>query len=90
MTTTTAEPDTQTTQTDTADLPDLTGHDRCDNSGCNAAAYVRVALSAGDLVFCGHHYSNHETALATAGATIRDERKRLTVSYVDVEATELG
>ena len=88
MTTTTAEPDTQTTTT--ADLADLTGHDRCDNSGCNAAAYVRVALSTGDLVFCGHHYSNHETALATTGATIRDERKRLTVSYADVEATELG
>lgn len=86
MTITTAEaaaPETVET------LPDLTGHDRCDNGGCNAAAYVRVRVSTGDLVFCGHHYARHESAVVAAGAQIRDERSRLWSSYLDIEATEL-
>lgn len=72
------------------DLPTLTTNDRCDHGGCNAAAYVRVLMPSGlDLTFCGHDYALHETALVAKGATIRDERHRLLVTYSDVEATEL-
>ena len=90
MTTTTAATLEPQTTTEPEILPELSGHDRCDNGGCNAAAYVRVRMQAGDLVFCGHHYARHEAVIATSGATVRDDRSRLTVSYLDVEATELG
>src|SRR5690606_27884370 len=42
--------DTNVTTTTTAPL---TAADRCDR--CNAQAYVRVVLSVGELLFCGHH-----------------------------------
>ncbi len=89
---TTSTLDHETTETTEHTLPDLTGHDRCDNGGCNAASYVRARLpkTGLDLTFCGHHFAKHETGLAAAGAEIRDERARLSASYLDVEATELA
>ena len=40
----------------------LTALDRCDR--CGAQAYVRVTLAAGgDLLFCGHHFREHEARL---------------------------
>ncbi len=47
--------------------------DRCDR--CPAQAFVRVNLThGGELLMCGHHYSRHETALASTGAEIDDYR----------------
>jgi hypothetical protein len=57
----------------------LTAHDRCDNGGCNAAAYVRVMFRAGLLDFCAHHAHEHRAAIAT-GLDVLDERDRLTVA----------
>lgn len=56
---------------------ELTRQDRCDR--CGAQAFVRATLPAGggELLFCGHHFRNHETALVGAGAVILDERHRL-------------
>ena len=41
------------TPTPTPTLPHLTATDRCDR--CGAQARVRVLLSSGELMFCGHH-----------------------------------
>lgn len=44
--------------------------DRCD-VGENAQALVRVLLPSGNaLDWCGHHYEQHEYALATSGAVV--------------------
>ena len=52
----------------------LTTADRCDNGGCNAAAYVVT----GALSWCSHHYGVHAPALAAAGWAVDiDERDRL-------------
>lgn len=47
-------------------------------------AFVRVLLSlpdgrSTDLMLCGHHYSQHETALAASPAliSVQDERHRI-------------
>lgn len=42
--------------------------DRCDQ--CGAQAFVRVTLSTGELLFCGHHGNEHEPALVAQGAVI--------------------
>lgn len=52
----------------------LTAADRCDR--CGAQAYVRVTLSAGELLFCAHHARQHEAALA--GRITTDARGALT------------
>ena len=47
--------------------------DRCDR--CPAQAFVIAVMPSGnDLLFCGHHYAKHETALAARGARIDDHR----------------
>jgi hypothetical protein len=51
----------------------LTRQDRCDR--CGAQAYVKATL--GDdltLLFCGHHFRDHELKLVASGAAILDER----------------
>ena len=54
----------------------LTAADRCDR--CGAQAYVRVALpTGGTLLFCGHHFRDHESPLRDAGAVIFDETSKL-------------
>lgn len=53
----------------------LSSHDRCD--ACSSQAYVAVDLGSGRLLFCGHHYQQHEVALATVAVAVRDERYRL-------------
>lgn len=63
---------TTTTQATTT----LKATDRCDR--CGAQAYVRVALPAGgELLFCGHHFRDHEAPLRQVGAAIVDETDRL-------------
>lgn len=56
--------------------PSLSATDRCDR--CGAQAYVRVVLPGGtDLLFCGHHWSTHESALRERAVEIVDELHRL-------------
>ncbi|ROS23740.1 hypothetical protein [Cellulomonas sp. PhB150] len=56
----------------------LTRQDRCDR--CGAQAYVKATLPMGEgmeLLFCGHHFRDHEAKLVAAGAAILDERHRI-------------
>lgn len=59
----------------------LTHADRCDR--CSARAYVLVVLEwapgigDGELLFCGHHYEQHEKALEQRAEIIHDERAQL-------------
>ncbi len=55
----------------------LTALDRCDR--CGAQAYVRVALAAGgELLFCGHHFREHEARLRPLATDVQDETAKLT------------
>jgi hypothetical protein len=61
------------TLTSLSDRPKLTASDRCDR--CGAQAYVRVVLAGGgELLFCRHHYSEHETSLGKVARAVDDER----------------
>jgi hypothetical protein len=59
----------------------LTLNDRCD--GCQAQAYVKIAGTSGELLFCSHHYNkivdNAEgyTKMMAFMYAIVDERERL-------------
>lgn len=58
-------------------FPALRAVDDCDLE-CLASAQVRVAKDGRDLVFCMHHYQEHEPALATGGwAIVEDNREKL-------------
>ena len=55
----------------------LTALDRCDR--CGAQAYVRVRLAAGgELLFCGHHFREHEARLRPLASDVLDETGKLT------------
>ncbi|MEI8056431.1 MAG: hypothetical protein WCI29_03435 [Actinomycetes bacterium] len=59
----------------------LTALDRCDR--CGAQAYVRVTLTAGgDLLFCGHHFREHEARLRPLALEVLDQTAQLTESAV--------
>ena len=60
----------------TMTAPALNAADRCDR--CGAQAFVRVVLSAGDLLFCGHHGRQFAPTLEAQGAHVLDETVRLT------------
>jgi hypothetical protein len=51
--------------------------DRCDGPGCNAQAFVRVYLSSGELLFCGHHYSGYELIFVSSGYAVDDQRDQI-------------
>ena len=59
----------------------LTVADRCDR--CSARAYVLVGVLVPDsddheLLFCAHHYQQHETQLMLTGARVLlDHRRQL-------------
>ena len=54
----------------------LTALDRCDR--CGAQAYVRVTLAAGgELLFCGHHFREHEARLRPLATEVHDETGKL-------------
>lgn len=59
----------------------LTALDRCDR--CGAQAYVKIAGSTGELLFCGHHYNkivndpNSYTKMMSFMLVVVDERDRL-------------
>ncbi len=47
----------------------LTAVDRCDR--CSAAAKVVAVMPSGsELLFCRHHFTEHEAGLVELGATI--------------------
>jgi hypothetical protein len=48
---------------------------RCDS--CSAEAMVLVKGVAGELMFCGHHYSKNEEALKDFAYEVIDERDKL-------------
>jgi hypothetical protein len=59
----------------------LTKADRCD-TGCTAAAVVATLIpytegGTGLLMWCDHHYRQHEAALVEIAGAIRDERHLL-------------
>lgn len=53
----------------------LTATDRCDQ--CNAQAFVQVFFSSGYLLFCAHHYHEHEKGLAEIAVYTIDCRDQL-------------
>ncbi|KQO98934.1 hypothetical protein ASF30_11765 [Leifsonia sp. Leaf264] len=69
----------------------LSAHDRCDRKACGARAYAQVGIHTfnkagepivGELLYCAHHYSQHEPALAARSsiASVVDEREALVES----------
>ncbi len=52
----------------TATIRELTKTDRCDR--CNAAATIALQVKTGELMFCGHHYTQHHPVLLTSGVII--------------------
>jgi len=64
------------TLADRCDAPAVVGgpNGRTGRGPCGAQGFIRAVLPSGnDLIFCAHHGREHETALAAAGATVRDE-----------------
>jgi hypothetical protein len=57
--------------TATPDAPVLTPADRCDR--CGAQGRVRVLLTSGDLVFCGHHAKEYEPLLRESAVSWLDD-----------------
>ena len=58
--------------TQTATRTPLTAEDRCDR--CGAAAMVRVALAGGtELLFCSHHFREHEVRLREVAVDVQDK-----------------
>ena len=53
----------------------LTAADRCDR--CGAKALVRVVLSSGELLFCGHHAKAYEDKLREKAVDWVDETAAL-------------
>jgi len=62
----------------------LTVADRCDR--CNARAYVRVILSAGELLFCAHHAREHSAKFAELAVHVQDETDRLRTEFAGASA----
>ena len=50
---------------------------RLRSDACGAQAYVRVQLSAGELLFCAHHATRHEEKLRQQAVAWHDETSRL-------------
>ena len=54
----------------------LKASDRCDR--CGAAAYVRVVLGGGELLFCAHHGKKYNENLSKVAIEIHDFSDQLT------------
>ena len=55
----------------------MNSSDRCDY--CGAQAYIWVNGIAGDLLFCGHHFSKNEDKIRSYAFEVIDERHKLEV-----------
>ena len=64
----------------------LSAADRCDR--CGAAAYVRVVLDSGELLFCAHHARKYEDKLRAVAVDIQDETGRLAETPATASAEE--
>jgi hypothetical protein len=51
--------------------------DRCDSCGAQAFVAVQLDGSPAELLFCGHHFRQHEVVLAAKSARVHDERDRI-------------
>lgn len=61
---------------DTMTREKLAVSDRCDR--CGAQAFVRVTLDGGSsLLFCGHHFKEHEVRLRAVAVDVVDETKTI-------------
>jgi hypothetical protein len=66
-----------------AEVIPLTKADRCDR--CGAEGHIRLVKGGLDLVFCAHHYREHDIELSFAGFLINaDTRDTLTTRPADV------
>jgi hypothetical protein len=61
----------------------LTASDRCDR--CGAQAYVRVVLTAGDLLFCAHHGRRYESKLRELAREFDDQSGQLNATPTAAE-----
>lgn len=43
--------------------PELKVADRCDTGDCGAQAFVLTMFNGHELLWCGHHYAEHEDDL---------------------------
>jgi hypothetical protein len=66
---------TETTDSALETMAPLGAHDLCDS--CQAQAYVRVTLSTGELLFCGHHAAKYRESMADKIVKWHDETDRL-------------
>jgi hypothetical protein len=64
---------TATAEDETPMGPTLSAADRCDR--CPAQAFVLVKGVAGELLFCGHHYSKYEVELIRFAYEVIDDRE---------------
>jgi hypothetical protein len=64
----------------------LKASDRCDR--CGAAAYVRVVLGGGELLFCAHHGKKYNESLAKVAIEIHDFSDQLNQSTAKSAADE--
>jgi hypothetical protein len=53
----------------------LKATDRCDQ--CGARAYVAAEIHDVDLLFCAHHYRDHEEKIREVAEEVLDERWQL-------------
>lgn len=51
-------------------VPALTAMDRCDQ--CSAQAFVRAVFLNGELLFCGHHWREHQAVAAGKAIAVHD------------------
>jgi hypothetical protein len=62
-------------------IPQLRPADRCDCGGCSAQAFYAVLFTADNtepLLFCRHHYLEHESAITAKNPlAIRDDSHTL-------------
>jgi len=66
-----------TTSTEKTDFT-LTAEDRCDRCGARALVKSTLQNNGGDLLWCGHHWSDFGDAIkARDGVIIVDEREKL-------------
>lgn len=53
--------------------------DRCEVHSCGARAYVKVFIHADfDVLYCAHHFTEHEPRIRQIAVDVIDERYKLT------------
>lgn len=52
----------------------LKREDRCDMRDCGAQAFVQAVYPEGDILFCGHHFQEHEIEITRQAVVVCDHR----------------